>query len=188
MLLTWTDFLAILKGTPSPSTYAFGLGQSLSLINSLGRGIIPIIFLCTVLAVLLLQINHAFDKKKRITSSRKKLRFVIPGGVFEQQLLLSSSLFASTLMLSSWAYRYIFAFLLIPPLLDLRNQLSNELRHRLIDKVILIIMIIPVLLALQYDSGLSVSKQFVAVMSTPLCIVVIGVCLNITLLRRVETN
>ncbi len=144
---TWTDVGAILKGTPSPSTYAYGLGQSLSL-----------------------------DKTKfqKLVNRARAVRFVIPRKQAEQQLLLSSILFASTLMVSSWAYRYVFAFLLVPPLLDLKNQPRNFSKG-IIDKIIFLIMVIPALLALQRDSSQSVSNQFISMMTTPICLVVIGI-------------
>jgi hypothetical protein len=172
---TWTDVGAILKGTPSPSTYAYGLGQSLSLFFKLGSGISAVIYISGFLVILLL-INHPLDKTKfqKLVNRARAVRFVIPRKQAEQQLLLSSILFASTLMVSSWAYRYVFAFLLVPPLLDLKNQPRNFSKG-IIDKIIFLIMVIPALLALQRDSSQSVSNQFISMMTTPICLVVIGI-------------
>jgi hypothetical protein len=172
---TWTDVGAILKGTPSPSTYAYGLGQSLSLFFKLGSGISAVIYISGFLVILLL-INHPLDKTKfqKLVNRARAVRFGIPRKQAEQQLLLSSILFASTLMVSSWAYRYVFAFLLVPPLLDLKNQPRNFSKG-IIDKIIFLIMVIPALLALQRDSSQSVSNQFISMMTTPICLVVIGI-------------
>ena len=186
---TWTDVEAILKGTPSPSSYAYGLGQSLSLVRSSRRGIIPIVYISFLASLLL--VHHAFAKNKiRTTLNKMKpFRVVIPRRQIEQQLLLSAILFASTLMVSSWAYRYVFAYLLIPPLLDLKIQIRNELRRGMIDKAMLLIVIVSVLLPIQGGSGISL--EFTSALTTPICLFVVGICFGLALLpemRITRTN
>jgi fumarate reductase subunit C len=58
--------------------------------------------------------------------------------------------------------------------LDLKNQPRNFSKG-IIDKIIFLIMVIPALLALQRDSSQSVSNQFISMMTTPICLVVIGI-------------
>ncbi len=183
---TWTDVEAILKGTPSPSTYAYGLGQSLSLVRSSRRGMFPIAYIGFIASLLLIHDAFARNKIRTILDKIKRFRVVIPRRQIEQQLLLSAILFASTLMLSSWAYRYVFAYLLIPPLLDLKNSITNELRQGMIDKAILLIMTISILLALQSGSGLSL--EFISALTTPICLVVAGISIGLALQPQIRNS
>ena len=173
MLLSLGDLQAIVAGTPSPAFYSFGVGQFLSLLRTLGGTALgsSVIYFALFFVAAMLLVNNGRCKSE--DAYKTKFLFVdrprIPHEPQRQQLLLATVLFGSTLLISSWAYRYIFAFLLIPLLLDLRSQDGGS---KSLSLLLITILTIPLLLAFQSDGQLSISNQVIALTVTPLCLVI----------------
>ena len=113
----------------------------------------------------------------------KLVKFTIPKEVARQQLLLATVLFSSTLLVASFPYRFIFAFLLIPPLIDLQDLHEKLPISKVINGLVSLTLLLPILFGIQ--SGVwglaSFPIMIAAHMITPLCLVLAGMCFGVAL-------
>ncbi len=181
---TRSDISVILSGTPRPSTYGFGLGQSLELLRSQGFEMKHrLVYLVgSILFLLFFKFSKRYDGGKGLINL-KLVKFRIPKEVARQQLLLATVLFSSTLLVASFPYRFIFAFLVVPPLIDLQNKHEKLPINKVINGLIALILSIPLLFGIQSEVwGLDSFRIMIAAhLTTPLCLVLAGMCFGLAL-------
>ena len=181
LYFTRQDLEAIRNGTPTAPTYSFGAGQTLTLLKTVGlspflNGVLYLI------SITFLIVTFGIFSKIDFRTLLKSIslpKFFHSDDLARQRLFLATVLVAGTLPFSNWPYRYVFMFLLLPPLIDMQEE-KMAAGFDTINLVKTMVLLIPVFIALQVTQDFSRATIFLAAIVTPLIGLVIVVCLALS--------